>query len=95
VGRVLLSSMLTPIGRNPQPLTGMLDTAEVDALRQLRAAPAPLRLQFLEKALRDPEAVWRVGRRADWVVQAIVGCEQTAPGRSARRTHCSSSCATR
>jgi hypothetical protein len=76
VRRVLLSNMLTQIGRNQLPLTGMLDTAEVDALRQLRAAPAPLRLQFLEKALRGPEAAWRVGSRADWVVQAIVGCDR-------------------
>jgi hypothetical protein len=75
VRRVLLSSMLTPIGRNPQPLPGMLETAEVDALRQLREAPVPLRLQFLEKALRDTDEARRVGRRADWVVQAIVGCD--------------------
>jgi hypothetical protein len=33
-------------------------------------------LQFLETALRDPETAQRVGRRADWVVQAIVGCDR-------------------
>jgi hypothetical protein len=76
VGRVLLASMLTPIDRNPHKLTESLDTAEVDAVRQLRAAPAPLRLQFLETALRDPEAARRIGRRADWVAQAIVGCDR-------------------
>src|SRR5262249_25462651 len=66
VGRVLVSGMLTPIGRNPHKLTDTLDAAEVDAMRQLRAAPAPLRLQFLETALRDAETARRVGRRADW-----------------------------
>jgi hypothetical protein len=76
VGRVLLSGLLIPIGRNPHRLTDPPDAAEADAMRQLRAAPAPLRLQFLETALRDPEAARRVGRRADWVVQAIVGCDR-------------------
>jgi hypothetical protein len=76
VGRVLLSGLLIPIGRNPHRLTDPLDAAEADAVRQLRAAPAPLRLQFLETALRDPETARRVGRRADWVVQAIVGCDR-------------------
>jgi hypothetical protein len=76
VGRVLLAGLLIPIGRNPHELTDPLDAAEADAVRQLRAAPAPLRLQFLETALRDPETAQRVGRRADWVVQAIVGCDR-------------------
>src|SRR5262249_57804659 len=76
VGRVLLSGLLIPIGRNPHRLIDPLDAAEGDAIRQLRAAPAPLRLQFLEMALRDPETARRVGRRADWVVQAIVGCDR-------------------
>jgi tRNA A-37 threonylcarbamoyl transferase component Bud32 len=76
VGRVLLSGMLAPIGRTPHKLTDTLDTAEVDAMRQLRAAPVPLRLEFLQTALRGPETARRVGRRADWVVQALVGCDR-------------------
>jgi hypothetical protein len=76
VGRVLLSGLSIPIGRNPHRLTEPLDAAEADAVRHLRAAPAPLRLQFLETALRDPETARRVGRRAEWVVQAIVGCDR-------------------
>jgi hypothetical protein len=74
--RVLLSGLLIPIGRNPHRLTDPLDAAEADAVRQLRAAPAPVRLQFLETALRDPETARRVGSRAGWVVQAIVGCDR-------------------
>jgi hypothetical protein len=76
VGRVLLSGLSIPIGRSQARLADLLDDAEADAIRQLRAAPAPLRLQFLETALRDPETARRVGRRADWVVQAIVGCDR-------------------
>jgi hypothetical protein len=76
VGLVLLSGLLSPIGRNPHPFTVPLEPAEVDAVRQLRAAPAALRLQFLETALRDPETARRVGLRAEWVVQAIVGCDR-------------------
>jgi hypothetical protein len=76
VGRALVTGLLTPIGRNPHHLTDPRDAAEADALRQLRAAPAPLRLQFLETALRDPETARRAGRRADWVVQAIAGCDR-------------------
>jgi hypothetical protein len=76
VGRALVSGLLIPIGRNPHQLTDPPDAAEASALLQLRAAPAPLRLQFLDTALRDPEAARRVGRRADWVVQAIVGCDR-------------------
>src|SRR5262249_34135427 len=33
-------------------------------------------LQFLDTALRDPETARRVGRRAEWVIQAIVGCDR-------------------
>jgi hypothetical protein len=76
VTRVLLSGLLIPIGRNPHLLTDPLDAAEMDAVRQLRAPPAPVRLRFLETALRDPQTARRVGRRADWVVQAIVGCDR-------------------
>jgi hypothetical protein len=77
VGRVLLSGLLIPIARSPDRLPDLLNDAEVDAVRHLRAAPAPLRVQFLETALRDPQTARRVGRRADWVVQAIVGCDRT------------------
>jgi hypothetical protein len=76
VGRVLQSGLLIPIGRSQARLEDLLDDAEADAMRQLRAAPAPLRVHFLETALRDPETARRVGRRADWVVQAIVGCDR-------------------
>src|SRR5262249_61903546 len=76
VRRVLLSGLLIPIARGPYRLTEQLEAAEADAVRQLRAAPAPLRLQFLEMALRDRETAQRVGRRADWIVQAVVGCDR-------------------
>jgi hypothetical protein len=76
VKRALVSGLLIPIGRNPHRLADPLDAAEADAVRQLRAAPAPLRLQFLERALSHPEMARRVGSRADWVVQAIVGCDR-------------------
>jgi hypothetical protein len=78
VKRVLLFGLLIPIGRNPHRLTDPLDAAEADAMRQLRAATAPVRLHFLETGLRDPETAWRMGRRADWVVQAIVGSDRAA-----------------
>jgi hypothetical protein len=76
VTRVLLSGLMIPIGRNPHRLSYPLDATEADAVRQLRAAPAPVRVQLLETALRDPEKARRVGRRAHWVVQAIVGCDR-------------------
>jgi hypothetical protein len=75
VGRVLLSGLLIPIGRSQARLADLLDDAEADAVRQLRRAPASLRVRLLEAALCDPETARRVGRRADWVVQAIVGCD--------------------
>jgi hypothetical protein len=81
---VLVAGLLIPIGRNPHLLTHPLDGAEADAMRQLRAVPAPLRLQFLETALRNPETARRVGRRADWVVQAIVGCNRALRAEVAR-----------
>jgi serine/threonine protein kinase len=76
VARAFLSGLLNPIGRNPHVLIDAVNAEEAEALRQLRAAPAPLRLQFLETALRDPETARRIGHRADWVVQAIVGCDR-------------------
>jgi hypothetical protein len=75
--RILVSGLLMPIGRNGHLLTAPLNAVEADAMRQLRATPAPLRLQFLEAALRNAETARRVGRRADWVVQAIVGCDRS------------------
>src|SRR5262245_54013490 len=74
--RILVSSWLRAIGRNPRPLTSALDALEGDVVRQLRAASAHIRLQFLETALRDPDAGKRVGRRADWIMHAIVGCDR-------------------
>jgi serine/threonine-protein kinase len=74
VGRVLLSGLLIPIGRNPHGLTDPLDAAEMDAVRQLRAAPAPLRVQFLETALRDPEtARLVVGRLQRALLDVLAG----------------------
>jgi hypothetical protein len=84
VGRVLLSGLVIPMGRSQARLADLLDDAEADAMRQLRAAPAPLRLQFLETALRDPATARRVGRRADWVLQAIVGCDHAMRAEVAR-----------
>jgi hypothetical protein len=82
--RVLVAGLLIPIGRNPHLLTDPLDAAEMDAVRELRATPAPVRLQFLDAALRDSQTARRVGRRADWVVQAIVGCDRALRADAAR-----------
>jgi tRNA A-37 threonylcarbamoyl transferase component Bud32 len=71
--RAMLAGLLIPIGHNPHPLPDPLDAAEQEALRQLQATSVPIRFQFLEMALRDPQTARRVGRRADWVVQAVVG----------------------
>ncbi|HJZ54100.1 MAG TPA: serine/threonine-protein kinase, partial [Gemmataceae bacterium] len=71
--QALLSGLLIPIGGNSLRLDEPVDAAEGEALRQLRATRAPIRLQFLETALRDPQTARRVGRRADWVVQGVVG----------------------
>src|SRR5262249_15061015 len=61
-----------------------LDAGEAEALRQLRATGVPIRLQFLEASLRDPQTARRVGRRADWVIQAIVGCDRALRAEVAR-----------
>jgi hypothetical protein len=90
--RNLVSGMLSPIGRNPLPLSdlfnptlpGPLDPTEADVMCQLRAASPPIRLQLLETALRQPESARRVGRRADWVMQAIVGCDRALRAAVAR-----------
>src|SRR5262249_12733001 len=66
--RALLSGLSIPIGGNSRRLDEPVDAAEGEALRQLRATRAPIRLQFLETALRDEQTARRVGRRADWVV---------------------------
>jgi hypothetical protein len=76
VKRVLVSGLLIPVGRSQARLATHLDDGEADAMRQLRMAPAPVRLQFLEMALRDPETARRVGHRAEWVIQAMVGCDR-------------------
>ena len=49
---------------------------EGDVVRELRSAPAPLRLHFLDAALRDPDTANRVGRRGDWIMHAIVGSDR-------------------
>jgi serine/threonine-protein kinase len=85
VGRVLVRGLMIPVARNPHRITDQLDAAEADAVCQLRGVSAPLRLRFLETALRDPETARRVGRRADWVVQAIVGCDRAVRAGVARR----------
>jgi hypothetical protein len=74
--RILVSSWLNAIGRNQYPLNRPLDAVEGDVVRELRVAPAHIRLRFLEAALRDPDAAKRVGRRADWIMHAIVGCDR-------------------
>ena len=79
VTRAMLAGLLIPIDNNsnvPFSINGSLDAAEAEALRQLRETSAPVRLQFLELALDDPKTAQRVGRRADWVIQAIVGCDR-------------------
>src|SRR5262249_21504451 len=77
VRRVLIASLMIPIEGNAHPLNNPLDNTEVVGLCQLRKAPRPVRVQFLETALRDPETARRVGRRAEWVIQAIVGCDRS------------------
>src|SRR5262249_49682576 len=74
--RILLSSWFNVIGRNQVKITSSIEAVEGDVLRQLRAAPEPIRLRFLEAALRDPDLARRVGRRADWIMHAIVGCDR-------------------
>jgi hypothetical protein len=76
VWRVLIASLMIPIEGNAHPLNYPLDNTEIVGLCQLRKAPRDVRLRFLDTALRDPEMARRVGRRADWVIQAIVGCDR-------------------
>jgi tRNA A-37 threonylcarbamoyl transferase component Bud32 len=74
--RVLLTRLMIPIEGNDHALNSLLDNTEVVGLCQLRKVPREVRMQFLETALRDPEMARRIGRRADWVIQAIVGCNR-------------------
>jgi hypothetical protein len=76
VRQVLIASLMIPIEGNAHPLNSRLDNTEVVGLCQLRKATKEVRLQFLDTVLRDPETARRVGRRADWVIQAIVGCNR-------------------
>jgi serine/threonine protein kinase len=76
VRRVLIASLMIPIEGNAHPLNWPLDKTEVVGLCQLRKASREVRLQFLDTVLRDPETARRLGRRADWVIQAIVGCDR-------------------
>src|SRR5262249_40474831 len=84
VTRALLSGLLLPIGSTALLLTEPLDAAEAEAGRQLRASSRPIRLQFLRTALRDSHTARRVGRRADWVIQAVVGCDRAVRADVAR-----------
>jgi serine/threonine protein kinase len=74
--RVLTASLMIPIEGNAHPLNYPLDNTEIVGLCQLRKASREVRLQFLDMVLGDPETARRVGRRADWVIQAIVGCDR-------------------
>jgi hypothetical protein len=74
--RFQVAGLMIPIGHSPHQLTDPIDAAEGEALGQLREASPRIRLQFLEAALRDPEKARRVGRRADCVIQAMVGCDR-------------------
>jgi hypothetical protein len=83
--RVLLSGLLIPFGRNQLLLGSPLDGAEWEVVRHIRAAPVPIRLRFLEAALREPDAARRVGRRADWIAHAIVGSDRAVRAEAAQR----------
>jgi hypothetical protein len=74
---ILIASLMMPIEGNAHPFNSRLDNTEVVGLCQLRKAPREIRLQFLDTVLRDPDAARRVGRRADWVLQVIVGCDRS------------------
>jgi hypothetical protein len=74
--RVTVASLLIPIFGNAHYVTEPLGFAEMTALTQLRGARKEIQLQFLETGLRDPETARRVGLRADWIIQAIVGCDR-------------------
>jgi hypothetical protein len=74
--RALIAGLMIPIEGNAHTLGHQLDNTEVVGLCQLRKASREVRLQFLETSLRDPETARRVGRRADWVIQSIVGCDR-------------------
>jgi hypothetical protein len=76
VRRGLIASLMIPIEGNAHPLNQPPDNTEVVGLCQLRKAPRDVRVQFLDTALRDPETARRVGRRADWVIQASIGCDR-------------------
>src|SRR5262249_19102323 len=71
--QALLSGLLIPIGGNSLRLDEPVDAAEGEALRQLRATRAPIRLHFLEPGWRGPPTNRRGGRRGDWVGQGVVG----------------------
>ena len=72
----LVAGLMTPIGRNQRQLDSPLDAAEMEVMWQLREARPRIRLLFLETALSDPEKAWRIGRRANWVGHALVGCDR-------------------
>jgi Protein kinase domain len=74
--RAVVAGLLIPVGRNSLSMSMLADTldpAEAEALSLLRGSAPHIRLLFLETALREPVSARRMARRADWVVQAIVG----------------------
>jgi hypothetical protein len=73
--QALIAGLMIPIEGNAHPLNHPPDNTEVVGLCQIRKASRQVRLQFLETALREPETARRVGRRAEWVIQSIVGCD--------------------
>jgi hypothetical protein len=82
--RVTVASLLTPIFGNARTITDPLGFAEITALRQLQEARKEIRLQFLEAGLRDPETARRIGFRADWVIQAVVGWDRALRAEAAQ-----------
>jgi Protein kinase domain len=82
VEKVLLDSLLRSVGRQAPTWNDKgqnetpLDPAEFEALRQLGGLSiGSLRLRFLEVGLRNADTAERLGLRADWVVQAVVGLD--------------------
>jgi hypothetical protein len=69
----LVDSLLRPIGR---PQEGPLDSAEVEALTKLAGlSNNAVRVRFLATGLQTPETAKRLGKRAEWVIQAAVGLD--------------------
>ncbi len=82
VETTLIDSLLRPVGQ-PAPRWNdqgqnetPLDPSEIEALARLGSLSGDrLRLRFLDVGLQTPQAAERLGRRAEWVVQAVVGLD--------------------